>query len=311
MASGSIQLESDLEKALEDFQIFLRAEKRHSPATVSSYTFDMMAWMKSGLDVRKANAPSPDWIRRALKNFETKEKLKASSLARRAATLRSFIRFKTLSDPQWESALKHLPSTKAVDFWPEARSVEEIERLLDFSPSNFEKEALRNRALLELMYASGLRVSEIIALEWNQIDERLLVLRIMGKGQKERLVPFSERAWSWLERYRNAAWSVWSEGARRGDAKKVFLSHLKKPLSRMAIWKILSKRALEAGLEHIHPHMLRHSFATHLIEGGADVRFVQAMLGHSSLNTTERYLKVADRELVKMVRAHHPLFQEK
>lgn len=308
---SSIARSTPAEQVKDDFSVFLRSEKRLSPHTVTSYSFDLQAWIAKGLDVVASHPPTSQWIAETLKEFLDSEKLLPSSIARRQASLRSFVRYKSLSQADWERVLKYLPSGKAQDSWPEARPLEEIEQFLDFEPQTFEKEKLRNKALLELMYASGLRVSEAISIEWSQIDERAMIARIFGKGQKERLVPFTERAWLWLELYRKTVWGSWSEGAKRADSKKVFLSHLKKPLSRMGVWKILQKRSLEAGIDHLHPHVLRHSFATHLIEGGADVRFVQAMLGHGSINTTERYLKVADKELVTMVEKYHPLFQKK
>jgi len=304
------QLSKTHQILFEDFSAFLSSEKRLSANTVSSYLFDLKSWSDRGFNLSGKVPPTIQEFRKILENLDSLENFKKSTLTRRNASLRAFVKFRSLSFPQWEEFLAHIPKLQATDSWPEARSVAEIEKLLDFSEDASKPEVLRNKAMLELMYASGLRVSEACTLEWNQIDERAMVLRVLGKGSKERLVPFGERAWEFLERYRDRVWSEWVVGAKKSESRKVFLSHLKRGLSRMGVWKILHNRALTSGLEHIHPHVLRHSFATHLIEGGADVRFVQVLLGHSSLNTTERYLKIADKELAKMVEKHHPLYKK-
>ncbi len=295
------------QQLLEDFEWFCSSEKRLSQNTVSSYLFDLKAWVREGLNLESQQAPKVDEIREMLERFEKSEKIKASSLARRQSSLRAFARFRSFQAPHWEELLRVLIPGKVSEPWPAALSVADIEKLLDFEAPLFEAQLVRNRALLELMYATGLRVSEALALEWNQVDERSQTLRVLGKGQKERMVPFTDRAWLHLSRYRESAWVTWSEGLPKEKAAVVFMSHLKKPLTRMAVWKILHKRSLVCGLEGVHPHVLRHSFATHLLQGGADVRFVQLLLGHSSLNTTERYLKLADDELKELFAKHHPL----
>jgi len=290
--------------ALEDFRAYMDGERRLSKNTVDSYLSDLNFWQLAGLDLSRPESPAAQSLRDALKT-QSAQALSDATLARRSAALRLYVKFKSLQNPSWIGLLDEVPSGKLSSTFPKALDIDEIERLLDFEV--LEPRLLRNRALLELMYAAGLRVSEAITLQWSAVDERAGVLRVMGKGNKERLVPFSERAGHWLKKYREEIWPEWSAGAGRKDSEKVFLSHLKKGLSRMGVWKIIHQRALVAAIEGVHPHVLRHSFATHLLQGGADVRFVQLLLGHQSLNTTERYLKIADEELIKLFEEFHPL----
>lgn len=261
--------------------------------------------MKAGFDPESSAPPSANSLRAWLASFEN-EGIRAATLARRTASFRLFVRFRALSDASWEKTLEELPAGHLGDRFPKALSREDAARLIDFDPGA-DPALIRDRALLELMYASGLRVSEAVGLRLSEIDARGGLLRIQGKGGKERIVPYHERAGEWLERYLEGVRPAWAERTPRRWADYVFLSRRHRPLTRMAAWKILRRRSLACGLDGVHPHILRHSFATHLLQGGADVRFVQALLGHASLGTTERYIKVADEELKRLFREHHPL----
>lgn len=185
---------------------------------------------------------------------------------------------------------------------PDAVSVADMQRMLesvDISTPN----GLRNRAILETMYACGLRVSEVTTLRQRDVLDDLDVVRVFGKGSKERLVPIGGEAIRWINRYRSEARAKLMSDADTDDV--LFLNHHGRPLSRMGIWKIIRAAAVAAGLsQHVHPHMFRHSFATHLLEGGADLRAVQEMLGHADIATTQIYTHI-DREYVKEV---HTLF---
>ncbi len=290
--------------SLEDFRSYIALEKRLSPNTVEAYLSDLHFWGLAGLDLEGGEPPSIPALQKALLNFAAKD-FEEATLARRSSALRVYAKFRSLGDIRWLEFLAATPSGRLAKVFPKALEVEDIEKLLDFEPHSARE--LRNRALLEVLYAGGLRVSELLELSWPQVRFREGLLRVLGKGKKERLVPITERALEWLERYQKEAWAPWAEGTPRRVSEKVFLSHLRRPLTRMAVWKILHARALTCGVDNVHPHVFRHSYATHLLQGGADIRFVQAMLGHESLNTTERYLKMADDELVKMFNEHHPL----
>ena len=299
-----------MEKVLEDFLWYLQAERKMSPATLSAYKGDLQLWKECQLDWDSSKPILKEDITAALEAFDEHE-FKASTSARKIAALRSVFRYRALFQPEWASLSDYLPSAKEDLPFPKALDVGEIKEFLEIEIDGLfglkRKRALRNRALLELLYASGLRVTEAAELCWSHIDEDQGVLRIIGKGQKERFVPYSGRAFSWVEKYRDEVREDWAEGATLKFKDTVFLSHLSKGLTRMAIWKIVRQRSLECGIDDVHPHMLRHSFATHLLKGGADVRIVQMLLGHSSLNTTERYLKIDDSELKEIFATLHPL----
>lgn len=227
----------------------------------------------------------------------------------RLSALRSYIKHELVpqQDAYYE-ILNEIPIYKCSEKFPYALSLDEIETFLNFDVNISDPITFRNRSLFELMYATGLRVSEVISLEWSQVDERHGWLKVLGKGSKVRIVPYSERAGEWLFKYRDSIWKHWSEKASKSQKKLVYLSSRNKMFSRMGLWKALNQRSLVAGIKHVHPHMLRHSFATHLLQGGADIRAVQTLLGHNSLNTTERYLKITDQRSFFDGEKYHPLY---
>lgn len=185
---------------------------------------------------------------------------------------------------------------------PDALSVEDMTTLLT-SIDTSTAYGMRDRAMLETMYACGLRVSETIGLRQRDVLADVELVRVYGKGSKERLVPIGQSALDWIHRYRMEARGILIRTADTDDM--LFLNHRGKGLSRMGLWKIITTAAGTAGLsQHVHPHMFRHSFATHLLEGGADLRAVQEMLGHSDIATTQIYTHV-DRAYIKEV---HTLF---
>ena len=185
---------------------------------------------------------------------------------------------------------------------PDALSVEDMTALLTSIDASTPY-GVRDRAMLETMYACGLRVSETIGLRQRDVLADVELVRVYGKGSKERLVPIGQSALDWIHRYRTEARGRLIRTADTDDI--LFLNHRGKGLSRMGLWKIITTAASTAGLsQHVHPHMFRHSFATHLLEGGADLRAVQEMLGHSDISTTQIYTHV-DRAYIKEV---HTLF---
>jgi integrase/recombinase XerD len=187
---------------------------------------------------------------------------------------------------------------------PKALSESEVEALLR-APDTDAPEGLRDRAMVELMYAAGLRVSELVALPAAAVNLRQGVLRVRGKGNKERLVPMGEEAQHWLERYIAQARPQLAGKAAR---ETLFLSHAAEPLSRQQFWGTVKKLAAVAGIDpaKVSPHGLRHSFATHLLNHGADLRALQMLLGHSSLSTTQIYTLVAREGLKRLHAQHHP-----
>lgn len=287
---------------IQAFIKYIQLEKRLSASTVEAYRTDLLGWKELGLDLDHFAVPTVSELKSALDSLPP---LSEASLARKVSALRHFAKFSVIQGLAYEEFIEELPTGFHTKKFPKALAVEEVILLLE-SEDAIEPRSLRNRAMLEILYAGALRVSELCSLCWVDFSERSYVLKVSGKGSKERLVPISERAAEWLGRYRDQVWPLWAATLPKRHEGRVFISSHKRPLSRMAVWKILHQAAVRVGL-NAHPHMLRHSLATHLLQGGADVRFVQAMLGHSSLDTTERYLKISDQELHRVFKDHHPL----
>lgn len=228
----------------------------------------------------------------------------ARSNARLLSALRSFyaqqLRFGVITDNP--TALLDLP--KLSKGLPKALSESEVEALLN-GPNVSTDAGLRDRAMIELMYATGLRVSELVNLPSSAINLRQGVLRVMGKGSKERLVPMGEEAQHWLERYIQQARPVF---AQKKILPFLFLNARAAAMTRQQFWNLIKKTAVQAGIDSgkVSPHGLRHSFATHLLNHGADLRVLQMLLGHSSLSTTQIYTLVAKEGLKRLHQAHHP-----
>jgi integrase/recombinase XerD len=232
----------------------------------------------------------------------------ASSQARRLTALRMFARFLVRERLRPDDFTALLSGPKLARRLPETLSSAEIGRLMA-SPSGGDPPSLRDRALLELFYSSGLRVSELAALTLQQVDLKDGFARVFGKGSKERVVPIGERAL--------AALGTWVASGRPHFVKartrsELFLSSRGTALSRVGLWGIVKKHAKRAGItKSVKPHLLRHSFATHLLSGGADLRSIQEMLGHASISTTQIYTAVEGKRLLDQHARFHPRNREK
>ena len=234
-----------------------------------------------------------------------------SSLARNITSIRMFHRFLMREEITDNDPTVHVEIPKTGRKLPVVLDIPEVERLLA-QPDESERRGMRDKAFLEFMYASGVRVSELVELNQSDLFEDDGVARILGKGSKERLVPVGDVAITAVRRYRRDVRPMLAEkgGGAAGDL--IFLSMWGKPLTRVAVWKILKTYASEAEIKKdVSPHTLRHSFATHLLEGGADLRAVQEMLGHADISTTQIYTHL-DREYLKeVIRTFHPREQKK
>ncbi|NDV27957.1 site-specific tyrosine recombinase XerD [Desulfovibrio sp. JC010] len=227
--------------------------------------------------------------------------LKSTSLARHLSSLRGFFAFCTSRGFIKEDPATLLENPKLPRKIPEFLSPEEIGRILAL-PKLTEKLGFRDRAMLELLYAAGMRVSELINLNIEDFDPQTGVLIIFGKGSKERLVPIHYVAQNFLNQYIKD----WRP-AFNPKVKNIFLNRSGKGLTRQGVWKLIKKFALEAGIKRsISPHTFRHSFATHLLDGGADLRTVQLLLGHSDINATEIYTHIQAGRLVQLHKRFHP-----
>ena len=289
---------------LEPFNDFLMLEQGASPRTDEAYGRDLARFATYAMS-RGAAGP-PDVTARMLREYVYHLKdvgLAPSSIRRNISALRTYFRFLLGEGHVTHDPSERLESPKRWRTLPEVLSVGEIDRLLA-SPTLDDPLVFRDRALLELAYGAGLRVSEWISIGVRDLmfDEGLV--RVFGKGSKERLVPIGRRAIGALASYVRELRPRLEQGEGRGA---LFLNARGQPLTRMGAWKILQKYVTRAGIEkHVSPHTLRHSFATHLLEGGADLRAVQEMLGHADISTTQIYTHV-DREYLRTVhRQYHP-----
>jgi len=229
--------------------------------------------------------------------------LEASSVARNLTAIRMFHRFLIAEGLADEDPTEHLKPPKLGRKLPRVLNVEEVERLT-LEPDVSTPLGLRDKAMLEMLYGAGLRVSELTGLERTHLLFKLDVLRVVGKGSRERVVPIGREAKTWVTRYLKEGRPQLEQA---GSGQSVFLNQRGGRITRMGVWKLLRQHARSAGIEKdVSPHILRHTFATHLLEGGADLRAVQEMLGHADISTTQIYTHV-DREYLKEVhRTFHP-----
>ena len=289
---------------LERFQDFLAIEKGSSPRTGEAYKLDLDRFVLFA-SLKSAKAPT-DASAKILREYVYHLKdlgLAPSSIRRNISALRTYFRFLVNEGHVAADPSERLETPKKWRTLPDVLGVEEIEKLLG-AISIDEPLAFRDRAMLELAYGAGLRVSEWISLATRDVMLEDKLVRVFGKGSKERLVPLGRNAIGAVALYLRELRPKLEKGEGKGT---LFLNARGKPLSRMGAWKILRKYVDLAGIKKIvSPHTLRHSFATHLLEGGADLRAVQEMLGHSDISTTQIYTHV-DREYLRSVhKQFHP-----
>jgi len=289
---------------VERYQDYLSLEQGSSPRTLEAYLRDVERFATYAT-VRGAATPT-DVDARALREFVYHLKdlgLAPASIRRNVSAVRGYFRFLLAEGLVVRDPSERLETPKRWRSLPEVLSVSDVERLLA-APSLDEPLAFRDRALLELAYGAGLRVSEWITIGVRDLLLEDSLVRVFGKGSKERLVPIGRTAVGAVAVYLRELRPRLESGAGEGI---LFLNARGRPLTRMGAWKILRKYVERAGIEkHVSPHTLRHSFATHLLEGGADLRAVQEMLGHADISTTQIYTHV-DREYLRSVhRQYHP-----
>ena len=287
------------DESLRLYLQFLRLEKGLSDNTCHSYENDLRHYLRYIENTFSVAEPAGIDLRHIERYLEELMELglETSTLARNISSIRSYHAF--LISEGWAEAnpaeLVELP--KLTRRLPEVLTVEEVERILD-EPDTKTPVGLRDRAILECLYATGMRVSELVSLTRQQLVTELQLVRVLGKGSKERLIPIGKPALKAISEYLKSARSLFTSINKETD-DKLFLNQRGGPLSRMGVYNIVRKSAKEAGIKKkVYPHIFRHSFATHLLEGGADLRDVQEMLGHVSIITTEIYTHV-DRTLLQ------------
>ena len=274
-------------------------------SSLSSYRRDLTAWADwLQRNAGKALGAAQRTDVEAFLAAQFRARAKATSIGRRLSSLRRFYQMQLrlgglAADPTLRVRAPKLPRRL-----PKSLSETQVSELLD-APDTQTTLGLRDRAMLETLYATGLRVSELVGLKQAQVSLDAGVVRVMGKGSKERLVPLGEESIDWLSRYLKIG-----RPALAGDAKTdaVFLTMRRKPLSRQGFWLLIKRYAVKAGIagKLLSPHTLRHAFATHLLNHGADLRVVQLLLGHSDITTTTIYTHVARERLKQLHARHHP-----
>ena len=294
----------EISVTLSSFLTHVRVEKGLSSNTVSAYRRDLV---KFDAFARKRKLSLETVSRDDLVDFLAglyRQKLESKTVARQLVALRNFFRFAQIQDLIAEDPSVNLESPKIHRSLPGYLRLEEVERLLN-RPDVKTPIGLRDRAMLEVLYSTGLRVSELIGLRITDLDAGVGCVRCIGKGDKERIVPVGKKALAIVEKYlRDARPKLL--GKVTGNPA-LFVNRRGAPLSRVGVWKILSAYGRLAGLRiALTPHMLRHSFATHLLERGADLRSVQLMLGHADISTTQIYTHVVEERLKQIYKAHHP-----
>ena len=293
------------EQFLREYLTVLRLEKNLSGNTIDSYRSDIEKFLAyaEAKGLSDLNDITTSFISRFF-DFLREEGAQRSTAARRMSALRGFFDYLFAQKYIRKNPAEILGSVKAERKLPVVLSVEEMERILE-QPKIKDILGLRDRAMLEVLYSCGLRVSELAELKTSDLYLDEEVIRVFGKGSKERIVPIGTEAIFWLRKYMLESRPFLQKRAVSGGV--VFLNKRGKKLSRMGIWKIVSKYVKAAGIEKdVHPHTFRHTFATHLVQGGADLRAVQEMLGHADISTTQIYTHI-DREYIKQVhKDFHP-----
>jgi tyrosine recombinase XerC len=317
-AGVSIQMQSLFQRYID----YLKAERNFSPYTIRNYTTDLEGSKNiQGLFsfLREKGIESPDKVNRFdirdYLSYLAEQKIVKASIARRVSSMRSFYKYLEREGIITTNPMQYISSPKLDRRLPSFLTNTEINRLLD-APDAEDPYGRRDRSFLELLYASGLRVSELAGLKLDQVNLETREIRVIGKGSKERVVLMGEPAARALEVYIEEARDLIPKikPTRRTNKRKtkaVFINNEGYPLTERSVQEILQKYADKAGIgKKVHPHMIRHTFATHLLDGGADLRVVQELLGHADLSTTQIYTHISKSQAKKVYLAAHPMAQE-
>ncbi len=304
MQSPSAHKTPSAEPLLDEFSDTLWLEDGLARNTLESYRRDLTqfaAWLRRTRSAGLLEAVHADLLGYLAHRFQAK--VRPSSTARLLSSLKRFYQFALRQGKLDVDPTLNIDSPKLPRHLPKSLTEQDVERLLAM-PRLETPLGLRDRAMLEVLYASGLRVSELVTLKVAQLSHDMGVVRILGKGAKERLVPVGEVALDWVQRYALEARPPLLDG-RQSDA--LFVTSRGQPMTRQAFWHLIKRHAAQAGIHGaISPHTLRHAFATHLLNHGADLRVVQLLLGHADISTTQIYTHVARERLKQLHAKHHP-----
>lgn len=300
----------DLELHKKLFINYLRTERSLSENSIASYNFDLIKFfdflhLKKIFSIKEIDEKILNDFLRSIKSKVNKndEVFSVKSISRYISSFRTFLKFLESENHINSNPAENLETPKSARALPEVLTIDEINKILD-SVNLSERAGLRDRAMLETMYASGLRVSELTNLEISNIDFESGFLRVFGKGSKERIVPIGKSALNFIQEYMKLSRDK-IKNAR--SFNYVFLNLRGGKLSRMGVWNIVDTYCKKAEIKkEVHPHTFRHSFATHLLEGGADIRIIQEMLGHSDISTTQIYTHIDKEYLIEIHKMFHP-----
>ncbi len=296
----------DFDAAVDDYLDWLRVERGLSRNTILAYQRDIMAFRASVDSALELPAVSELHIRDWLM-ARTKSGIKPATQNRGLVTLRGFFKYLVSEGDLPHDPTQRLELSRVGRPLPKTLTIKHVEALLAAPDVNTPK-GVRDRTMFEVLYATGLRVTELVRLKLGQLHLEVGYVRVVGKGDKERVVPLGDVARKWLDRYLVSGRRSMLQGSSSSGADEdVFLSRLGRAMTRQGFFKMLRQYALSAEIPpDISPHMLRHAFATHLLERGADLRSLQMMLGHADISTTEIYTHLSRVRLARIHAHHHP-----
>ena len=293
-----MQISNKEDSNLRSFLNYLLVDKGLSNNTVKAYEADISSFFQwlDNEDLKYKNLQE-DHINQYI-SFLFQRKMRSSSVNRKISSIKSFYIFLVKRNFVKNSPLNDLVTPKQEKYLPESMSEAEVDKLLN-SPDVSNKIENRDKAMIEMLYATGMRISELVNLKITDVDMKRCVVKVFGKGSKERLVPFGETALDSLRSYLNER--------DQSSSKEIFLSNRGIKMTRVAFWQRVKVYLIRENLKNsISPHTLRHAFATHLLNRGADLRSVQLLLGHSDLSTTQIYTHIAKQRLSDVLKKHHP-----
>lgn len=300
-----------LAEAIENYLIYMQVERNLSPSTIEAYERDLAQLQQYCLEheglaedvVQIEHDHISEFVGQLYKSQVTHR-----SIARKLSSIRGLYRYLRINDVVEKDPTQLIDTPKFGSKIPDALSLEEVEALIE-APDEMTLEGHRDRAMMELLYDTGLRVSELVHLKMREVDLNQCTVLVTGKGEKQRIVPFGEYAAEIIEEYLDdTRGQLLKKHGGAGATAFVFVTRRGSGMTRQAFWKNLKRYALEAGIDtdKISPHKLRHSFATHMLERGMDLRIVQTLLGHADISTTQIYTHVASARLKKIHEEHHP-----
>lgn len=294
-----------MDESVTDYLHYLQIERGLSLNTRKSYERDLAKYTTflNEQNISSWQAVDRYIIMEFLQTLHT-ENQASTSIIRMISSLRGFHQFLRQERITEHDPMQHIDSPKKAQKLPSTLSLEEVTALIE-TPDTTKPLGIRNRTMLEVMYATGLRVSELVNLKIGDLHLTMGLLQTIGKGDKERIIPLGDYAIQWIEIYLAEARPLLLK--KRQEETHLFVNHHGKPLSRQGVWKNLKQIVREAGIDkEVTPHTLRHSFATHLLENGADLRIVQELLGHSDISTTQIYTHITKQRMADVYKQHFP-----